>query len=86
MPWYPAVQAWLRLQVRTNPCATAFHKDETTTHLVHDMQQSMCYSYVQSWKSVVIGCLNGQHWDQYSRRRHGAIANTGTSTVGDTEQ
>ena len=42
-------------QVHANPCATVFFlKDETTTHLDHDMQQSMYYSYVQSWKPAVI--------------------------------
>ena len=49
-----------------------FHKDKTTIHLPHDMQQqSMHYSYIQSWKPAVIGCSNGQHQDQYSRWRHG---------------
>ena len=50
-------------QPHENP-RTVFYKDETTAHLPHDVQQSMHYSYVQSWKAAVTGCSNGQHWDQ----------------------
>ena len=75
MPGYPAVLAWLCLQVWSK-CAQIhvllfFHKDETTMHLPHNIRQSMHYSYVQSWKPAVTGCSNSQHRDQYSRWRHG---------------
>ena len=46
-------------QARADLHATAFHKDETTTHFPHDIQQSMRCSYIQSWKPVVTGCSNG---------------------------
>ena len=49
-----------------------FHKDETTTHLPHDIQQSMRYSYVQSHKPAVTGHSNSQYRDQYSKWRHKA--------------
>ena len=70
-----AVLAWLRLQVRSK--RTQIHvllfipKDETTTHLLHNMQQTMRYSYVHNWKPAVTGRSNGQHWDQNIRWRHG---------------
>ena len=35
---------------------------KTTTHLPHNMQQSIHYNCVQSRKPGVIGRLNGQHW------------------------
>ena len=41
-------------------------------HLSLDMQQSMHYSYVQSWKPAVTDHLNGQHQDQYSTWRQEA--------------
>ena len=46
-----------------------FHKDETTMHLPHDLQQSMSYSYiyVQSQKPPVTGRSSAQHRDQYTR-------------------
>ena len=71
-----ACPAWLCLQVRCKHTQIHillfFHEDKTTIHLPHDMQQqSMHYSYIQSWKPAVIGCSNGQHQDQYSRWRHG---------------
>ena len=73
-PGCPAVLAWLHLEVRSkraNPRATVFHKDETTTHLPHDMQQSICYNHIQSRKQLLAV------W----------MANTRTSTVdGDMEQ
>ena len=48
-----------------------FHKDKKKhTHLPHDMQQFMGYSYIQSQKLAVTGCSNGQHRGQYSRWRH----------------
>ena len=62
MPGCPAALAGLCLQVRADPRATVFfHKDKTTTHLPHNMQQSMRYSYIQSRKPAVSGYSNGQH-------------------------
>ena len=70
-PGCPAVLAWLHLQVwskRTQiHLLVLLHKDETTTHLPHDMQQSMCYSCVKSRKPAVTGHSNGQHQDQCSK-------------------
>ena len=71
-----ALQYWLGLHLQVQSKRTQihmllfFHKDETTTHLTHDMQPSMCYSCVQHQKPAVTGHSNVQHLDQYSRQRH----------------
>ena len=76
-PGCPVVLAWLPLQVWSKHThihihlLVFLHKDETSTHLPHDMQQSICYSYAQSRKPTVTGRLNAQHQDQYSKWRHG---------------
>ena len=72
----PAILAWLRLQVwskHTQINMQLFiHKDKSTTHLPHNMQQSIHYNCILSQKPAATGHSDGQHRDQYSRLRHGA--------------
>ena len=64
-----ALQYWLGYTCKCEASAWKstwncfLHKDETTTQLPYDMQQSMPYSYIQSRKWPIS--------DQYSRWRHG---------------
>ena len=68
----PAALAWLLWQVRSKHVQIHvllfFHKDETTTHLPHNMRQSMRYSYIQNWKPALTVYSNGEHLDQWRHR------------------